>query len=86
MLPDTYGFIFGLALFAAIGLFMVIRPREVAELFERAAKTSNDVFAGANRKTFDPSRRPTNAQTFRLVGAMWLLFVAVAAVLLYVNR
>ena len=86
MTRSTYGFIVGLAFFALVGLHMVIRPEPVVEMFERMAAKSNDALAARNRKSFDPSRRRANARTFRLVGALWLLFVSVAAALIYVSE
>ena len=85
-MTENIAFIFGLAIFALIGLHMVIRPELVVEMFERMAAKSNDALAARNRKSFDPSRRQANAKTFQLVGAMWLVFVAVGAALLYVSQ
>ena len=86
MTRRMYDFIFALTIFALIGLHMLIPPEPVVEMFERMAAQSDDALAARNRKSFDPSRRQANAKIFRLIGALWLLLIVVAAGIIYVSQ
>jgi hypothetical protein len=80
-----YPLVVGLVVAAVGWLHMLIRPEPIVRLYQNSASRDRSRFGSFNRRVFDSSRTQEVARTFRLVGALGLLLVAVIATLLWAN-